>query len=114
MHCKLLEAGEHTWVICLWLAAGEQVWGVYGWKQVNAPRQEFPVAAARCVGAPLLPPPILTYFLFLGGIGICIFCFLPLFFIFSDGCGTFSYSLQTDEILTFKLYKCPYVSLVIN
>ena len=83
MHCKLLEAGEHTWVICLWLAAGEQVWGVYGWKQVNAPRQEFPVAAARCVGAPLLPPLLLTYFL--------------LFYI------------QTKEI---NLYQCPYVSLV--
>ena len=87
--------------------------GVYGWKQVNAPRQEFPVAAARCVGAPLLPPPILTYFLFFGVLVIVFFVF-SLLFIFSDGCGTFSYSLQTDKILTFKLYKCPYVSLVIN
>ena len=70
---------------CILLAAGEQVWGVYGWKQVNAPRQEFPVAAARCVGAPLLPPPILTYFLFLGGIGFCIFCFSPYFLYFQMG-----------------------------
>ena len=67
---------------CVQLEAGEQVWGVCDWKQVNAPRQEFPVAAARCVGAPLLPPPILTYCLFLGGFGICIFCCLPLFYIF--------------------------------
>ena len=94
---------------CILLAAGEQIWGVYGLKQVNAPRQEFPVAAARCVGAPLLPPPILTYFLFLGALVFVFFVF-SLFFIFSDGCGTFSYSLQTDKISTFKLYKCPYVS----
>ena len=57
---------------CCRLLAGEQVWGVYGWKQVNAPRQEFPVAAARCVGAPLLPPLLLTYFLFFWG-GIVIY-----------------------------------------
>ena len=97
---------------CILLAAGEQVWGVYSWKQVNAPRQEFPVAAARCVGAPLLPP--LLHISSFWGFLVFVFFVFSLFFIFSDGCGTFSYSLQTDKILTFKIYKCPYVSLVIN
>ena len=78
---------------CVWLEAGEQVWVVYGWKQVNAPRQEFPVAAARCVGAPLLPPLLLTYFLFFLGVLLSIF---------------------RQKKLTFKLYQYPYVSLVIN
>ena len=53
-------------------------------------------------------------FPFFWGVLVIVFFVFSLLFIFSDGCGTFSYSLQTDKILTFKLYKCPYVSLVIN
>ena len=68
---------------CILLAAGEQVWGVYGWKQVNAPRQEFPVAAARCVGAPLFPP--LLHISSFWGFWFLYFLFSPYFLYFQMG-----------------------------
>ena len=57
--------------------------GVYSWEQVNAPRQEFPVAAARCVGAPLLPP--LLHISSFWGVLVFVFFVFSLFLYFQMG-----------------------------